>query len=254
MLMNVTKSPSRAILYIRSSIYWIVLFFSTVLFSTLLLICFALPITVRYVFAKGWAKTNRIALRWICSLDCKIEGVENITREPVIVFSKHQSVYEIIILLSEMGVMAWVAKRELLWLPIFGWAFALSKPITINRKAGGRAVDQVVRQGCSALNEGRSVLIFPEGTRTAPGARPNYRIGGSILAERSGFPVLPVAHNAGEYWPRNTFLKLPGTVMLSIGPLIRTVDKSAEQINEEAKNWIETKIQQINNSTSRLNN
>src|SRR5690606_27074984 len=183
--------------------------------------------------------------KYICKLNYRLEGAENLPKEPVIVFAKHQSVYEIIVMLCLFGPLAWVAKRELLLLPFFGWAFMLSRPIVINRRAGTRAVDQLVRQGSKSLAEGRSVMIFPEGTRTAPGTTPNYRIGGAILAEKSGYPVLPVAHNAGEYWSRNSFIKWPGTVTLSIGPLIRTGGKNAEQILAEAQTWIETEMSRI---------
>lgn len=245
MLMDTIQVPHRAVLLIRSSAYWLVLCLSTVFFSSMILLSFALPFRMRYIHAKGWGITNLFALKYICKLDYRLEGAENIPREPVIVFAKHQSVYEIIILLSLLGQLAWVAKRELLLLPFFGWAFLLARPIVINRKAGTRAVDQLVRQGSRSLAEGRSVMIFPEGTRTAPGARLNYRIGGAILAEKSAYPVLPVAHNAGEYWPRNGFIKWPGIVTLSIGPLIRTRDKNAEQILSEAQTWIETEMDRI---------
>lgn len=246
MLMDTAQTtPPLPILLIRSSVYWLVLCLSTLLFSSLILLGFALPFRMRYAYAKGWGVTNLLALRYICKLDYRLEGAENIPKEPVIVFAKHQSTYEIIVMLSLFGQLAWVAKRELLLLPFFGWAFMLSRPIVINRKAGTRAVDQLVRQGSKSLAEGRSVMIFPEGTRTMPGAKLNYRIGGAILAEKSAYPVLPVAHNAGEYWPRNSFIKRPGVVTLSIGPLIRTRDKNAEEILSEARTWIETEMNRI---------
>lgn len=245
MLMDTIQVPPRSLLFIRSTVYWLVLCVSTFLFSTLILLGFALPFRVRYGFARAWGITNRVALKYICRLDYCLEGAENIPSEAVIVFAKHQSVYEIIVMLSLLQPCAWVAKRELLLLPFFGWAFMLSRPIVINRKAGVRAVDQLVRQGSKTLAEGRSVMIFPEGTRTEPGAEPNYRIGGAILAEKSAYPVLPVAHNAGEYWPRHSFIKWPGTVTISIGPLIRTTDKNAEQIIADAKMWIETEMNRI---------
>lgn len=243
--MDTIQTPSRSLLFIRSSVYWLVLCLSTVLYSSLILLSFALPFRMRYVYAKAWGITNMLALRYICKLDYRLDGTENVPSEPVIVFAKHQSAYEIIVILSLFRPLAWVAKRELLLLPFFGWAFMLSRPIVINRKAGTRAVDQLVRQGSRSLAEGRSVMIFPEGTRTKPGTKTNYRIGGAILAEKSGYPVLPVAHNAGEYWPRNSFIKWPGTVTLSIGPLIRTRDKHAEQILTEARDWIEAEMTRI---------
>jgi 1-acyl-sn-glycerol-3-phosphate acyltransferase len=249
MLMKIENPPSRFRLYVGSAAYWLILCISTFVFANSILLSFWLPFRFRYALAKMWSHTNLAALKYLCGLNYVIEGLENVPADPVIIFAKHQSAYEIIILLGRFKPMTWVAKHEILYLPIFGWAFVLTKPVMIKRNTGGRAVDQLVRQGSKSLCEGRSVVIFPEGTRTMPGAAPNYRIGGAILAEKSAYPVLPVAHNAGEYWPRNSFLKYPGTVKLCIGPIVRSTDKTAEQINTEAQRWIESKVSEISDPT-----
>ena len=132
-----------------------------------------------------------------------------------------------------------VLKRELLWLPFFGWALALLRPIAINRESGTSAVKQVIRQGVKHLRQGQWVLIFPEGTRTSPGVRKRYGVGGAVLATHSQYPVLPVALNAGEFWPRRGFLKYPGTVQVVFGPLIESAGHSAQELNQKVEDWIE---------------
>lgn len=141
--------------------------------------------------------------------------------------------------------VAWVVKRELLWLPFFGWALALLRPIAINRQAGASAVKQILRQGVEHLRQGQWVLIFPEGTRTAPGERKPYNPGGAILAVHSGCPILPVAHNAGEFWPRGRFLKRPGTVQVVFGPLISSTGRKPQEVNQRVADWIEGAVAQI---------
>ena len=136
-------------------------------------------------------------------------------------------------------------KRELLWIPVFGWGLALMRPIAIDRKSGRRAVKQVVRQGLRRLAEGCWVVIFPEGTRVAPGRRLRYRLGGAVLAEESGFPVVPVAHNAGEYWPRRSFLKRPGTIRVVIGAPIQSESRTAPDIIRQVEDWIEGTMERI---------
>ena len=141
----------------------------------------------------------------------------------------------------------WVLKRELLWLPLFGWALALLKPIAIDRKAINTAIKQVLRQGKERLHEGCWVVIFPEGTRVAPGIRGRYGVGGAMLAAHTGYPIIPIAHNAGEFWPRRGFLKYPGTIQVIIGPVIDRKGRPAKELNAIAEGWIETAMKQIGN-------
>jgi len=138
-------------------------------------------------------------------------------------------------------------KRELLWVPFFGWALAILGSIAIDRKAGRKAIDQLVTQGRQRLEDGRWVVVFPEGTRIAPGQKGRYRIGGAVLAEQSGHPIVPVAHNAGEFWPRHGFLKRPGVIQVVIGPPISSRGRMAADILKEAEMWIEDTMGRISN-------
>ena len=142
-------------------------------------------------------------------------------------------------------IQVWVAKRELLKVPVFGWGLALMKCIAIDRGSGRAAVSQLVTQGTSRLQEGIWIVIFPEGTRIPPGEQGRYRIGGAVLAEQSGYPIVPVAHNAGEYWPRRSFIKQPGVIQVRIGAPIVGDGKSAQQILSEASGWIEGQMAEI---------
>jgi 1-acyl-sn-glycerol-3-phosphate acyltransferase len=138
-----------------------------------------------------------------------------------------------------------VVKRELLWVPFFGWGLAMLSPIAIDRSAGARALRQTLDQGRDRLGQGFSIVMFPEGTRTAPGARGTYHPGGAWLAVKTAAPVLPVAHNAGEFWRRNAFLKYPGVITISIGTPIVSADGDADRLNEQVEHWIESEMQRI---------
>lgn len=241
----VEKTPSRLVLILRAIPFWTLFLINTLIVGIIIVACFATPLSFRYKLKRVWIRNNMFLMEKICGLRYRVEGARNIPEKPVIIFSKHQSAYETIVLAEIFRPVAWVLKRELLWIPIFGWALALVAPTAINRKAGSRAIDQVVKEGCRSLHNGRWVVIFPEGTRTAPGSQPSYRIGGGILAVKSGFPVLPVAHNAGEFWARGSLLLWPGEVVFSIGPVIHTDNKKPEEIMQQAQNWIETKMGEI---------
>ena len=132
-------------------------------------------------------------------------------------------------------------KKELLWIPIFGWGLALNRPIAIDRSKKIRALDTLVKEGVIRLKEGRWLVIFPEGTRGNPGEMGKFQVGGAMIAAKSGYPVVPVAHNAGLFWPKNSFLKYPGTIDVVIGPVIVSNSKKARQINREVEEWIVSK-------------
>jgi 1-acyl-sn-glycerol-3-phosphate acyltransferase len=239
------KNPSRFVLVLRAIPFWILFMINILIIGPIIVACFWTPLSFRYKLKRLWIKINVFGMETFCGLRYRVEGKENIPEKPVIIFSKHQSTYETIVMAYIFQPVAWVLKRELLWIPIFGWALALVAPTAIDRKAGSRAIDQVVKQGCRSLQQGRWVVIFPEGTRMPPGSPLNYRIGGAILASKSAYPVLPVAHNAGEFWPRSSLLLWPGEVVFSIGPLIYTENKKPEEILQQAQNWIETKMGEI---------
>lgn len=242
---DTTHTPASTVQWLRSLLFWILLAPLTLLFACLVLLAFVLPLHVRWSIISVWV---RIVLWWLaasCGLRFEVTGRENIPDTAAIVFSKHQSMWETIALQAIFPHLVWVAKRELKWLPFFGWGLSLMKTIFINRGAGRSAVQQLVNQGKQRLDEGLWIVIFPEGTRVAPGTRGRYRIGGAVLAEQSGYPIVPVAHNSGEYWPRRSLTKLPGTVQMRIGAPITTEGKTAQQILDEASGWIEAQMDEI---------
>ena len=210
----------------------------------LLLLAWA-PFRYRFKVATTWARFVLTWLRITCGISYRVEGLEHVAGGPAVVLSKHQSTFETLALQVIFQPLTWVAKRELMRVPFFGWGLALVMPIAIDRKAGKQAVTQIVEQGTNRLNRGISVVVFPEGTRTPPGSRRRYRLGGAILARESGFRVLPVAHNAGQFWARRGFTKQPGEIVLRIGEPITVADKTAEQIITEVEEWVESAAAEI---------
>lgn len=230
---------------VRSLLFGLFMTVSVTLFAPLALLTFPLPFAHRYRFISQWARMNLWALGQICGLRYEVRGQENIPADNGIVFAKHQSAWETLALQCIFPAQVWVLKRELLWIPLFGWSLALLEPIALDRKAGRKAVVQLVRQGIERLQKGRWVVIFPEGTRVAPGKRGRYHMGGAVLAEKSGYPVVPMAHNAGEYWARRSLVKWPGTIRVVIGPPIATEGRRAAEILADAEQWIESTMETI---------
>jgi len=237
--------PPYPVLWLRSLAFWIAFPTSIILFGSLLLLCFPLTMRARWNLLQVWVRFITWWLHLTCGLTYEVQGTENIIPGPAIVLSKHQSTWETIALQEIFPPHVWVAKKELMWLPFFGWGLALMKTIAIKRGTGRAAIKQLVQQGKARLDEGLWIVIFPEGTRIAPGEKGQYRIGGAILAEKTGYPVIPVAHNAGEYWPRRSFIKYPGVIQVRIGPAISVTGKSAQQILDEAAGWIEARMSEI---------
>jgi 1-acyl-sn-glycerol-3-phosphate acyltransferase len=239
------RQPGLIELYLRSIAFWLVFALSIPVFAVLLLFTLPLPVEKRFAVTRLWSRLNTAWLRITCKLSHEVRGLENIPAQPGIVFSKHQSTWETVTLSFWFSPQSWVIKRELLWLPFFGWGAYLMEPIALNRGAGRKAVDQLVEQGRERLEKGRWIIIFPEGTRVAPGRRGRYRIGGAALAMRTGHAITPVAHNAGEYWPRRSFIKRPGVIQVRIGPSIESAGRSAQEILSQAETWIETEMADI---------
>ncbi|MDX1605329.1 MAG: lysophospholipid acyltransferase family protein [Candidatus Competibacterales bacterium] len=237
-------------LRLRALLFYLGMTLSTLVFGPLILLSFPLRFERRYGVAKGWSGFNLRWLRWTCGIDYRVRGQENLPREPVIVLAKHQSTWETIFLQWYLPPLAWVLKRELMWLPVFGWALALMEPISIDRKASSVAVAQIRNQGKRHLDNGRWVLIFPEGTRSAPGQRQRYKLGGARLAAYTGYPILPIAHNAGEFWPRRSFVKHPGTIDVVIGETMPTLGLDAQTINRQVEEWIEHAVADLPRPTS----
>lgn len=210
-----------------------------------LLVLFWLPINARYAIASSWAKMNIWFLGISCNLTYEIKGKENIPEEASLVLSNHQSTWETLAFQHFLPNQLWVLKRELLRVPIFGWGLALISPIAIDRSAGKKAVDQIVEQGEQKLSQGRWVIVFPEGTRIAPGVDSRYKMGGFIFASRITHPVVPVAHNAGDYWPKHSFIKYPGTITVSIGEAFNASGMEPEEVKQKVEGWIKQELKEI---------
>ncbi len=234
-------------LLIRSLLFFLALVLTTSLFAVLVTLSYPLPVERRKVLAELWARSCLWSLKVLCDLGFRVSGEENLRGHGGrIVLCNHQSAWETIALQRIIpGPQAWVLKRELLWIPLFGWALAATRAIAIDRSAGRPAVERIIARGKARLDEGCSVMIFPEGTRVAPGATRRWGKGGGLLAADSGYPVVPVAHNAGVFWARRGLLKHPGTIDVEIGPPIDTRGLSAEEINAKAKSWVTDKLQEF---------
>ncbi|MFK5985719.1 MAG: lysophospholipid acyltransferase family protein [Pseudomonadota bacterium] len=231
--------------YIRSFIFSFYMILSILFFSSLILLIFFIPYKKRTFITRFWAQTNLFILEKICNLKVEISGLENIPDEPCIVFSKHQSTLETIVLQIIFTPQVWVLKRELLWIPFFGWILALGRPIAINRSSGKKAINQIIEQGIDRLKHKYWLIIFPEGTRTKPGRKIKYKAGGAILAEKSGYDILPVCHNAGQFWPKGQFLKSPGVARFIIGPVIKNNNYSSKKLLASSEEWIESSYQSL---------
>ncbi len=230
---------------LRSLLFYLGMVAGLCVILPLLPLTFPFSYQTRYRMLTRWARFNVWWVGVVCGLHYRVEGLDRLPESAAIVMAKHQSAWETFVLQVLFPPQTWVLKRSLLWIPIFGWGLALLHAIAIDRKAGRQALQQVVEQGTDRLRRGIWVVIFPEGTRTAPGTRKKYNIGGAVLAEKSGFPVVPVAHNAGEFWPRHGFLKRPGTIQVVVGPVIDPAGKSATEINHAVEEWIESTMQRI---------
>ena len=230
---------------VRSFIFYLGMFFFTIPFTLISLFTFPLAQKHRYRFISLWAKTMIPWLKFTCNLTFEIHGSENIPNKPCIVFCNHQSAWETLALQIALPQQVWVLKRELLMIPFFGWGLWLTSPIAIDRSSGKKALLQMFNQGLTKIQKGFFIIVFPEGTRANLNEDKKYHIGGSWLAKKIDCPVLPIAHNAGYFWPKNSFLKHPGKITLKIGPLIETHELSTDQINESAKKWINSNVEKI---------
>ena len=229
-------------IFARSVAFFLLAIANTIFFGTFVLpLCF-IRFEWGYDSARGWGVVTLWLARHVCGIDYTIRGLENIPAHPCVSMAKHQSAWETVFILVTIPRAVWIIKRELQWLPIIGWVLYALKSIAIDRKSGKRAVDQIAEQGRDRLAQGLWISIFPEGTRVAPGKRGRYGIGGAYLAAKTGAPILPMAHNAGECWRRNAFLKYPGRVTVSIGPLIKSEGREPADIIADVENWIEAEM------------
>jgi 1-acyl-sn-glycerol-3-phosphate acyltransferase len=233
--------------YFRSLVYFVLFVAATAVFGVIVLVSALMPLSIeqRYVIPRTWG----LFLTWlagvVCGLTYTVEGQENLPKQPFVSLWKHSSTWDTFAQMFVVPPAAWLLKREVIWIPIVGWAVATYKPIAINRSAGHSAVNQVVSQGRERLESGMGVIVYPEGTRVAPGETRKYGISGALLAAETGAPVVPIAHNSGYFWRRHSFLKKAGVIRVVIGPPIDTRGLTAREVNERAQQWIEAKVAEI---------
>lgn len=236
----------RFILFLRSLIFFIVMTVVTVPWACICFIALPLPYKSRYYITSRWNVFMIWLAKALCGIRYQVRGMENLPDQPVILLCKHQSAWETIFLLCKMPrPLIFVLKKELLYLPFFGWALALLRMIPIDRSSGRDAFAQVVVHGRKRLADGQWVIMFPEGTRTAVGGQGKYKGGGARLAVETDTVVVPIACNSGECWPKNSFSKKPGLITVSIGPPISPQGKSAGELMQLVENWIESEMRVI---------
>jgi 1-acyl-sn-glycerol-3-phosphate acyltransferase len=232
-------------LFLRSSLFFIGQLITAPVFTLIALLAWPVNPILRNQLISGWARSMIWWLRVTCNVRHEISGIENIPDRPCIILAKHHSTWETFAFQAIFPTQVYVLKRELLWIPIFGWGLAMTSPIAINRASGREALKQLVSKGQARLAQGLWVVIFPEGTRMRPHQQGKYHIGGAWLACQTKTPVLPVAHNAGHCWPKG-FIKQAGVIKLHIGPAIATADLKADALNLKVEQWIEAQMQVIN--------
>ncbi len=234
---------------LRSLLFALYQLIVTPIYAILVLLLFWLPRLPRFRFIIGWCWLILFGARWVCGIRHRVIGVENIPprSSPHIVMSKHSSTWETLALNFLFPPLAFVAKKELLSIPFFGWAFSLASPITIDRKAGKDAMQQIAEQGHERLAQGFWIVVYPEGTRIRAGKRAHYKTGGARLALALGISVVPVAHNAGYLWPKGVLGKRPGTVTVSIGKPIQLDETDMQQLINKVEKWIEDEVTRLGN-------
>lgn len=243
---------SRFFLFVRSLLFVVIMTAVTIPWACICFICLPLPYAARYYITSRWNVFMVWLAKVLCGIRYQVRGMENLPDTPAILLCKHQSAWETIFLLCKMPrPLIFVLKKELLYLPFFGWALALLRMIPIDRSKARDAFAQVVVHGRKRLADGQWVIMFPEGTRTAVGGQGKYKGGGARLAVETGTVVVPIAVNSGECWPKNSFIKKPGLITVSIGPTIPSVGKNATDLMQEVENWIESEMRVISPSVYR---
>lgn len=234
----------RMVFVLRSLVFYLGYASSLVLASLVMSLLGALR--QREAALRAGALWCRFALAWArlaCGLRYEVSGLENIPEGPVLVMARHESAWETLLLQSLFHPAATVLKRELLWIPVFGWGLYFCDPIAIDRRERGNSLKTLLRQGGERLSSGRRVVIFPEGTRARPGERLPYSAGGAMLAVRAGVPVLPVALNSGDCWPRGRLVKTPGLIRVVIGEPMASFGQPPKVLNAQVQAWIEAQVE-----------
>lgn len=225
----------------KNIIFYIVLIPITFLYAFLAFFTYPLKFSIRYKIITSWSHIFIFLVKTICGLKYEVIGKENITAQNTIILSKHSSTWEAIFMQVLFPPQNMILKKELLYIPLFGWGLSLLEPIALNRR-DFRSADLVLKQGLIKLKQGHFVLMFPEGTRVPYGTRGRYSRTGAALAIHSGFPIIPVAHNAGKFWPKGLFVKNSGTIKIIVGKPILPNNMSSKELNHHVEYWIENNI------------
>lgn len=239
---------------LRATLYYLFLIVTVIPYAFLCVLWAPLPLHWRYKLTMGWPRLAVWGAQFFCGLRWQVQGWDNLPDGPAIILSKHQSAWETLFLPSHLPrQVCFVYKKELHLVPFFGWGLALLRMIPIDRAKGREAFEQVVQIGQIRLDEGRWPILFPEGTRIAPGKMGRFKFGGALLAIRTGTPIVPIAHNAGEYWPRNSFFKKSGLITVSIGAPISPEGLTPEALNQKVHDWVSSEMQRLNPESYGLN-
>jgi 1-acyl-sn-glycerol-3-phosphate acyltransferase len=218
---------------------------SALLFGGVMTLLFWTPYRTQFAIARTWARILFWVLKKVCGLCFTVEGRERIPSGNHIIMINHTSAWETIAQFLIFPPQVWVLKRELLWIPLIGWGLKLLRPISINRGAGHRSVNQVVEQGKARLADGLWIIIFPEGTRVVAGEKRKYGVSGALLATATDKLVVPVSHNAADFWARRGIVKKAGTIRLIIGTPIDATGKDPRRLNDEVRQSIEAGLERI---------
>ncbi len=236
---------SRTLAVLRSIVFLPIQAALTIVWSIISLLTFPFQPITRYRIITLWSRIVVWLAKAICGVGYEVRGLENLPQRPSIVLAKHQSAWETIAFQVFLPPQVWVLRRSLLRVPFFGWGLAMMSPIAIDRTAGMQALKQTLEQGRDRLAQGFWIIIFPEGTRVSPGQKGKYQVGGAWLAAKTGALVVPIAHNAGNLWRKNAFLKFPGTITVSIGKPIDPAGLKPEELNRRVEDWIESEVARL---------
>lgn len=241
------------LLPVRITLFYLLLSFTAFVWCLVsLIVAPFMSFRTRYRFVvQTWCRSAVWLARAIVGLRYEVSGQENIPDKPCVILSKHQSTWETFFLSAYFEPLSQVLKRELLHVPFFGWAIMLLKPIAIDRDNPKAALRQVAKQGHERLEQGAWVLIFPEGTRVPVGQAGKFSRSGAALAVNANLPVLPIAHNAGTFWPKSGWGKRPGTIQVVIGPAMRAESegpRAVAELNQRAEDWVNATVRQLENN------
>lgn len=235
-------------IWLRSLLFQLALLFVTPVFALIAILILPLPPILRYRIVTQWSRIYVWLGATLCGVRFKVEGAENLPDTPCVIYSKHQSAWETVAYSQIFPPQVWVAKRELAWVPFFGWGLATLSPILINRSDKRKANKQLIEQGRDRIRKGFWIVIFPEGSRILPGRKASFKTGGARLAHDLNVPILPVALNSGEFWPKNSFRRYPGVITVVIGQPISPAGHTVQSLTEAGESWIDQQMQRIGNA------